>query len=158
MRFVFSSCNEAVFSRQFCSVVLNRKYFVWRVFCNRAVCVTSIHISHSGHRWHNSCMTGSYLDWLLFTARRHAHRGGRILVSMLLCQAFLPFSPSSLSVSPPPPPHEKPDTQASLLMKVFASERPKMQHLHVAGTLGVSIWERCPSTWIVCLQWFDCIV
>ena len=56
-------------------------------------------------------MTGSYLDWLLFTAKRHAHRGGGILVSMPLCQAFLPFSPSSLPPLPPPP--EKPDTQAS---------------------------------------------
>ena len=117
MRFVFSSCNEAVSSREFCSVVLNRKYFVWRVFYNGAVCVTSIHISHSGHRRHDSCMTGSYFDWLLFTAKRHAHRGGGILVSMLLCQAFLPLSPFSLPPLPPPPPlPEKPDTQATLLL------------------------------------------
>ena len=60
-------------------------------------------------------MTGSYLDWLLFAVKRHAHRGGGILVSMLLCQAFLPFSPFPLPLfplSPPPPPPEKPDTQA----------------------------------------------
>ena len=48
-------------------------------------------------------MTESYFDWLLFTAKRHAHRGGGILVSMLLCQAFLPFSPSSLPPLPLPP-------------------------------------------------------
>ena len=86
-------------------VVLNRKYSVWRVCRNGAVCVTSIHISHSGHRWHDSCMTGSYFDWLLFAAKRHAHRGGGILVSMDSCQAFLPFSP--LFPLPPPPPAPK---------------------------------------------------
>ena len=64
-------------------------------------------------------MTGSYLDWLLFAVKRHAHRGGGILVSMLLCQAFLPFSPFPLPLfplSPPPPPPPK-----SLILRLSLS-------------------------------------
>ena len=103
MRFVFSSCNKTVSSREFCSVVLNRKYSVWRVRRNGAVCVTSVHITHSGHRWHDSCVTGSYFDWLLFAAKSHAHPGGQILVSMLSCQTFLLFSSSFLPPLPSSP-------------------------------------------------------
>ena len=71
-------------------------------------------------------MTGSYLDWLLFTAKRHAQ------YSMLLSQAFLPFSPSSLPPlpTPPPPSQEKPDTQASLMSSTTIHRYNALHALH----------------------------
>ena len=56
--------------------------------------------------------------------RLYFHRGGGILVSMLLCQAFLLFSSSSLPPLPPPPPPEKPDAQATRIKAYF----PRLTH------------------------------